>query len=254
MRLQLLRHATLIARLAGRDYLIDPMLSPAGAWDPVRNSANPRRNPLVELPLATPELAAALDRLAGVFVTHVHADHWDQPAQQALRKDLPLFCQPNDRGTIEAAGFERVMPVDDDLSWESLRVSRTGGQHGTGEVAARIGPVSGFVIRAPGEPALYVAGDTIWCDEVGAALADHRPEVVVVNAGSAQFLDSDPITMDADDVVRVARAAPESRVLAVHFEAINHCGLTRRSLRERLVEEGLEKRVSVPENGDWLEF
>ena len=48
-------------------------------------------------------------------------------------------------------------------------------------------PVSGFVVRSEGSPILYVAGDTIWCLEVEQALAVHRPDVVVVDAGVAQW-------------------------------------------------------------------
>ena len=254
MRVQLLRHATLLVQLGGSEYLIDPMLSPAGAWEPVRNSANPRRNPLVELPLSAAELAKALGSAAGVFVTHTHADHWDKPAQERLPKDQPIFCQPADADAIRAEGFRQVIPVNPGLEWGGLEIALTGGRHGTGEVAERIGPVSGFVLRAEHEPSLYVAGDTIWCEQVEAALAAHRPSVVVVNAGAAQFTDSTPITMDAADVLTVARAAPESQVVAVHFESINHCLLSRRELRERVEREGLAERVLIPDDGEVLEF
>jgi L-ascorbate metabolism protein UlaG (beta-lactamase superfamily) len=121
-------------------------------------------------------------------------------------------------------------------------------------VAERIGPVSGFVLRAENEPSLYVAGDTIWCEQVEAALEAHQPSVVVVNAGAAQFTDSGPITMDAGDVLSVARAAPDSRVVAVHFESINHCVLSRRELRERVEREGLAERVLIPSDGEVLEY
>ena len=109
--------------------------------------------------------------------------------------------------------------------------------------------MSGFVLSAPGEPTLYVAGDTVWCDEVAAALDAHAPDVVVVNAGGARFTRGDPITMTADDVVAVAAAAPGARVVAVHLEAINHCLETRADLHQRLRAEGLEGRVTVPEDG-----
>ena len=101
-----------------------------------------------------------------------------------------------------------------------------------------LGPVSGFVVRAPEEPSFYVAGDTVWCPEVEQALRTYEPDVVEVNAGAAQFIDSDPITMDADDVAQVARAAPRAKVVAVHMEAINHCVLTRIRLGEAIQHEG----------------
>ncbi len=117
-----------------------------------------------------------------------------------------------------------------------------------------MGTVSGFVLRAPGEPSLYLAGDTIWCPEVEAALQTFRPDVVVLNAGAAQFLTGDPITMTADDVVQVCRALPTARVIAVHMETINHCLLTRADLRERLAQEGLAQQVQVPADGELIEL
>ncbi len=54
-----------------------------------------------------------------------------------------------------------------------------------------MGAVSGFVLAAAGEPTLYIAGDTIWCEEVRTALEQHQPDVVVVNAGAAQLAEGD---------------------------------------------------------------
>jgi L-ascorbate metabolism protein UlaG (beta-lactamase superfamily) len=224
--------------------VVDPMLDPAGARPPVEDTANPVRNPLVELP----EPPGVIVELAkGVLVTHLHQDHLDETAIRLLPKDLPVFCQPPDAERLSA--FQDLRPVEDELEWDGLRIARTEGQHGTGRIAQALGPVSGFVLAAAGEPTLYIAGDTIWCDEVAAALARHRPDVVVVNAGAARFLEGDPIVMTADDVVAVARHAPQARVVAVHLEAINHCPLTRADLHQRLHDEELTKRVTVPEDG-----
>lgn len=49
MRIQLLRHATLLITINGKKLLVDPMLSEAGAMSPIDNSPNSHRNPLVEL-------------------------------------------------------------------------------------------------------------------------------------------------------------------------------------------------------------
>jgi len=230
------------------------MLGPAEAWDPVSNSSNPRRNPMVELPIQADEMEDTLDAIAAVFVTHIHADHWDEPAKEQLDKDLPFFCQPNDPESIRGAGFSQVRPVDRVIEWEGLNISLTGGQHGSGDVAARIGPVSGFVIKSRSEPSLYIAGDTVWCPEVEMALQAHQPNVIVVNAGAAQFIDSDPITMDAKDVMRVAQAAPQAQVVAVHMETINHCVLTRAELAGAIVEAGLSDRIFIPADGETLSF
>ena len=246
MRLRLIRHATVLVKAAGECVLVDPMLDPAGAREPIGGTPNQVRNPLVELPEPA---EVVVNGLTGVLVTHLHRDHLDETAIRLLPKGLPLFCQPEDADTLRGHGFADVRPVEGTLDWDAIRVTRTGARHGTGEIGEAMAPVSGFVLEVPGEPVLYVAGDTIWCDEVAAALDRHRPAVVVVNAGGARFLEGDPIVMTADDVVAVARHAPDARVVAVHLEAINHCLQTRADLHQRLHDEALTDRVTVPEDG-----
>jgi L-ascorbate metabolism protein UlaG (beta-lactamase superfamily) len=235
VRLRLIRHATVVVRVGGRNVLVDPMLDPAGARPPVGNTPNPARNPLVELPEPPEVVVQGVD---AVLVTHLHQDHLDATAIRLVPKDVPLFCAPGDVDTLRDHGFGDLRPVDGTADWDGVPIVRTGGVHGV------LGPTSGFVVDS-----IYVAGDTIWCDEVRAALDEHRPEVVVVNAGGARFLDSGPIVMTADDVVAVARHAPGAHVVVVHLEAINHCVETRADLHQRLHEEGLTSQVTVPEDG-----
>jgi L-ascorbate metabolism protein UlaG (beta-lactamase superfamily) len=252
MNIHFLRHATLILNIDGLKILVDPMLSPAGAMDPVANAASQRRIPLVDLPVTLEQLQALLQEIDAVLVTHTHRDHWDARAVELLPRDMPILCQPDSEAAIRAGGFASVTPIADRHQWRSIEITRTGGQHGTGEIGQKMGIVSGFVFKAAGEPLLYLAGDTVWCPEVEDALKKYQPEVVILNTGAAQFLTGDPITMSADDVCRVCRAMPSARVIAVHMEAINHCLLTRDALRDKLVQESLSARVTIPEDGALL--
>jgi L-ascorbate metabolism protein UlaG (beta-lactamase superfamily) len=245
MHLTLVRHATLSVRVAGLRLLVDPQLDPQGAREPVPGTPNPRPTPLVELP----EPAEALvDSLDAVLLTHLHTDHFDATARRLIRRDTPLLCQPPDAEALARDGFTDVRPVADELALGELRVARTGGEHGRGEIGAKMAPVSGFVLRAPAEPTLYIAGDTILCDAVREAVRTHAPDVIVVNAGAAQFLEGGPIVMDSDDVVALARET-DALIVAVHFETVSHSTETRADLHERLRAEGLAERVAVPEDG-----
>jgi L-ascorbate metabolism protein UlaG (beta-lactamase superfamily) len=248
MRLRLLRHATLIVEFAGRKLLIDPMLSMPGAMPAIENSPNPRPNPLVPLPATIQEIAQDLD---AVLVTHTHRDHWDDAAARELPKEVPLLCQPEDEQKLRGQGFARVQPLQTGLIWNALEVTRTGGQHGTGEIGRKMAPVSGFVLRGPGEDPLYIAGDTIWCAEVQQAIQQFRPAAIVVNAGAARFLEGDPITMTAADVISVCRAAAPAKVIAVHMEAINHCLLTRQELAAQAQAAGVGHQLRIPADGQW---
>ena len=252
-RIRFVRHATFVLEMGEVAVLVDPMLNPAEAVGPVPDTPNGRRNPLVGLPFDDEELNRLLEGIDAVLVTHTHGDHWDARAVESIPKGKPVFCQPEDEEKISSSGFSEVWPVASESEWRGLRLSRTGGHHGTGEIGRAMAPVSGFVVRADAGPTLYVAGDTIWCEPIEEALDAHRPDVVVVNAGAARFLEGDPITMTDDDVVRVCRALPDARVVAVHMEAINHCLLGREELKARLREEGLSDRVEIPADGAAVE-
>jgi L-ascorbate metabolism protein UlaG (beta-lactamase superfamily) len=238
MRIRLVRHATLIVELGGRRILVDPMLDDMGARPAVDNTPNPAPNPTARLPFPADRAVEGLD---AVLVTHRHQDHLDARAIQLMPRRLPVFCQPEDESALRALGLG-ARPVGDRLDWDGFAIERVPARHGHGAVADALAPVSGFVLA--GE--LYIAGDTVWYEEVERTIARLHPRVVVVNSGGARFLDSDLITMGTDDVREVAARVPA--VVAVHLEAVNHCLLTRAELRAALPD------VRVPEDGETLDL
>jgi L-ascorbate metabolism protein UlaG (beta-lactamase superfamily) len=256
MQIHFLRHATFILKLNSTLILVDPMLGAPASMEPFKNAAshNQMRNPLVELPLNETELKEVLGQVTGVIVSHVHRDHWDPRAIELLPKDMPILCQAVDEKVIRAAGFKKITAIQKELLWQGLNILRTSGRHGKGAIGVKMGVVSGFVLRKEGEPSIYIAGDTIWCKEVEDVMLSQTPDVVVVNAGAAEFLLGGPITMNAEDVTSVCHANPSARVIAVHMEAINHCGLTREGLRQFLAKEKLTDQVLIPADGETLNF
>jgi L-ascorbate metabolism protein UlaG (beta-lactamase superfamily) len=252
LRLTLLRHATLRLEIGGHVLLVDPMLDAPGARAPVRGTPRERPNPLVPLPVSVREAVAGVD---AILVTHTHVDHIDAAGVTAIVPlGLPVFCQPEDLADLGQLGIDlRPVPDGAPVAWEGLAIHRTGGRHGREDAMIQANaPVSGFVVAAEGEPTVYVAGDTVWCPEVAEAIAAHEPELIVVNAGGARFLQGGTITMEAADVAAVAEAAPEARVVAVHLEAINHCLETRAELAAAVAAAGLGGRVAIPADGESL--
>jgi L-ascorbate metabolism protein UlaG (beta-lactamase superfamily) len=231
LRLTLVRHATLLLETSHGRVLVDPMLRAAGTTPPIENTPNQKPNPLVELPLSP---AAVVAGVALCIVTHLHSDHFDDAADGVLPRDVPILTQPESAEALAARGF-RTLAVDH----PAIRMTR--GRHGTGEIGEAMGAVSGWVVDG-----VYIAGDTIWCDEVGEALEQHRPRAIVLNASGARFNAGGPIVMDAEDVRRV-RAATDAPIAVVHLEAINHC------LEPRTAYRGIAG-VQVPADGETIEL
>ncbi|MBS1556709.1 MAG: MBL fold metallo-hydrolase [Bacteroidetes bacterium] len=251
-KIRLLRHATLLVTVNGKNILVDPMLSKKEALDPIQNAANSSRIPMVELPINQIELNKLIKNLDAVLVTHLHRDHWDITAQQTLPKEIQLFCQPGDEEKLRQQGFKNVQPISGSFNWSGIQIHRTDGRHGTGEIEKRMGIVSGFVVEWE-KDRLYIAGDTIWCDAVDAAIKKHQPTQIIINGGGAQFITGDPITMTVDDMVKVVSKS-NAQVVVVHLETINHCYQRRPDFRQAVVDHGLDQRVIIPNDGDVIKF
>src|SRR6476659_8596465 len=142
MKITLIRNATMILETAAGRLLVDPMLDPAGARPPIEDTANPVRNPTVELPLPAERVVDALD---AVLVTHRHKDHLDDTAVRLIPREVPVFCQPEDESALRELELD-ARPVEGSVDWNGLTLHRVPAQHGHGEIADSLAPVSGFVL------------------------------------------------------------------------------------------------------------
>jgi len=234
----LLRNATVFLTVGETTFLVDPLFAPPEQLPPIEDTPNDRRNPLVPLP----DMELSYD---AVVVTHRHVDHFDERAKEELDSKVPLFCQPEDETEFVHDGFTDVRPVSDNISFRGVTIYRTPGQHGHGDLAKQMGPVSGFVFEA--DRTIYLAGDTVWYDAVERTISQFTPDMIVLNGGEARFNYGEPITMGIDDIAAVRDIATGTLVV-VHMEAINHCLLTREQLRKSV------DNVTVPEDGESVTF
>lgn len=258
--LQQVRNATVKITYGDTTFLIDPMLAKKGAYPGFENTYRSNlRNPLVDLPESPDKVISGVD---AVIVTHTHLDHWDDAAQKALPKDIPLFTQhEDDAQLIRSQGFKNVRVLTDEAEFGGVKIFKTGGQHGTDEMyavpalAKPLGEAMGVVFQAPNYKTLYLAGDTIWRKEVDQTIEKYHPEVIVLNAGKAKMTGFEgAIIMGEEDVLRAAQTAKDAKVVAVHMDAVNHMSLNREELRNYVKKQGIESRVDIPEDGASLEY
>ncbi|WP_375753829.1 MBL fold metallo-hydrolase [Vibrio sp. HN007] len=260
--IQHVRNATSKITYGETTFLVDPMLAKKGAYEPF-GADKSKRNPLLDLTVSVEDIVKNID---AVVVTHTHLDHWDLVAQNVLPKEIPLFTQHEaDAKLIQSQGFTNVHVLGMDTVFRGVSLHRTGGQHASIEdnakpgVAATIGDVMGVVFEAPGYKTTYIAGDTVWHQEVEQAIKQFKqfkPEIIVLNTGAAKlpgFL-SDSILMDKEDVLKAHNLNPAADIVAVHMDTLDHCTLSRESLRSYLIDQNIENQVLVPNDGVVMNF
>ncbi|MFG0275604.1 MAG: MBL fold metallo-hydrolase [Phycisphaerales bacterium] len=255
MRYHQIRNATCVLELGRTRILVDPMLGDPGTLPPysvIRSKA--RRNPLTPLPENWESL---LDSIDACLVSHVHygvdCDHLDRAGAAWLRdRGIPVFCRAGDERGLRKRGLE-ASPVSEnaipllDGSVEAVRTS-----HGRGVVGKLMGPGAGYVIEFPGEPVVYLTGDTVLTETVTGVLTSRKPDICVVPGGGARLDIGGPVLMNLRELEQFARLAP-ARVVINHIGALNHCPTTRDDIHARLSPDLLDK-VRMPKDGESVTF
>lgn len=256
---QHIRNATAKIEVAGSTFLVDPYLAPKGNYAGFEGTINSqKRNPLIDMKEPVEKVLEGVD---AVIVTHTHADHWDEYAQKVLPKTLPIFVQnAGDAQIIRSQGFKDVRVLGKNTEFNQVKLSKTGGQHGTDQMYATpqfaelLGEAMGVVMQADGEKTLYIVGDTIWNEEVEFALNRYKPEIIVMNTGYAQVEGNpDGIIMGKADVAKARQVAPQADIITVHMDAVNHAAVTSDEMRKFVKENKLTK-IAVPKESEVLKY
>ena len=255
---QHIRNATAKVEYAGQTFLVDPFFAKKNSMAGFAGTFNShKRMPLVDLPQSTRQILQAVD---AVIVTHTHEDHWDDAAQKAIPKHLPVFVQHEaDAKLIRSQGFQNVQVINGSTTFKGVTLHKTGGAHGTAEMyanpqlAALLGDAMGVVFQKSGHKTTYVMGDTVWTADVNKALNSYKPDVLVMNTGYARIQGMpDSIIMGQYDVLKAYQAAPKAKIITVHMDTVNHAAVSRADMRAFLKGENIKEneRVLVPNDGE----
>lgn len=178
--------------------------------------------------------------------------------QRLLIKKFLFFVQSEvDQKQIQSLGFSDVRVVSvSGTEFDGITLYKTFGQHGKREIIKPLCEqvnmaydAMGVVFKAKNEKTLYVAGDTIWCEEVVEAIDKFAPDVIVVNACGATLLNGERIIMNDEDVKTLTEYAPKAVIIASHMDTVSHLTVTRNDIRKMKL-----NNVLVPEDNEIMEF
>ncbi|MCE2744337.1 MAG: MBL fold metallo-hydrolase [Burkholderiales bacterium] len=254
MKIQQLRNATIILQFGKYRVLVDPMLAPKHALPPLKFSGGMLRNPTVGLP---PQADLALLGVTHCLITHCqkgHFDHLDRAGKAWLREhQIPVICTVHDAPHLSAKGLNvQALPADTDRKKAPFLgglISTVPCVHGRGFVGSFMEHGVGYYIQIPGEPSVYLSGDTIFTPRIQEFLWTRKPDISVVPAGGAQFDIGGEIIMGVSDVLEFTRAT-SGLVIANHLEAISHCPVTREQLLIAAQHAELGNRLIIPQDGE----
>lgn len=245
--IQLVRSATLVINYGGQRILLDPMLGDKGSLGSISGKGV---TPSVDLVLPIDEIVKGLDF---ALVTHAHLDHFDDKAFSVLDKSLKIYCQPTDRHVFLYRSFWDTDAVIDSIVHNGVTIIRTEAQHGTGRIQKAMGESSGYVLKAEGQPVVYIIGDGVWTQDIYNNIEKYKPDYIVVNSGGAvaKGYEATPIIMDEKQVMALVQECGNARVIAVHMDAVDHCRTTRAILRKEADKYNVSQdKLIIPKDGE----
>lgn len=255
MKIHQIRNATIIITYNNKKFLIDPWLMPKDYMEGFEAAINSDiRQPRVELPISIDEIVD----VDAIILTHFHPDHFDEFAAKALNKNIPFFVQNEfDYNQIKSFGFNDIRYITEGgVDFSGIKLYKTPSQHGKKEIIEPICKsigmpydTMGVIFKAENEKTLYVAGDTIWYDEVKNTIDKYNPDVIIVNACGATVLNGEAIIMDKKDVKAISEYAKNAKIIASHMETVSHMTVTRADIRNLKLDN-----VLVPEDNEIILF
>jgi L-ascorbate metabolism protein UlaG (beta-lactamase superfamily) len=225
---------TAVLEYAGLRVVTDPTFDPPGSY------SDPGESTLVKT------VGPAFDRSelghidAVLLSHHGHKDNLDYEGLELIATGVPTLSTRDAAADLFGGS---VIGLD---SWEThdlgpVTVTAVPALHGPPGSERFSGPVTGFVLEAPGEPTVYVSGDNASIPLVE-QIASRFPEVAiaVLFAGAARVAGLDAaLTLTSPDAARAAGILGARAVVGVHTEDWTHFSESREQLEAAFAGTGL---------------
>ncbi|MEQ9810476.1 MBL fold metallo-hydrolase [Streptococcus jiangjianxini] len=252
MYIQQIRNATIKIKFAGTIFLIDPWFQDKGTGfsaKAIRQEMMNVKCPMNELPESAENTLKDVDYC---LVSHLHFDHF---SSDYLPKDVEIIAQnKKDASAIISMGFNNTKWFDaGSIVIGNVTIHKIKAIHGENTtIVQKMGEACGYVFEAPGEKTLYLAGDTVYCQNTKEAITQYQPDVIILNCCGA----TTPIgrlLMDLSDVEKVCNDAPNAIVIASHLDSVNHALITSDDVRKFKEVKHLSQ-LFVPNNGETIKL
>ncbi|GAB2674158.1 MBL fold metallo-hydrolase [Nocardia goodfellowii] len=190
-----------------------------------------------------------------VLLSHdQHADNLDNSGRELLRSAGTVLSTPD--------AAERIDGVRGMTKWETatigpVTVTAVPALHGPEGCEPVTGIVTGFVLRADGEPTVYVSGDNASVELVG-EIAERigRIDIAILFVGAAnpgRFGDTD-LTLNARTAVQAAAKLGDAVIVPVHAEGWAHFSETLDYLARTFGYAGRAAQLRIPPLGREVEI
>ncbi|CAL2106211.1 L-ascorbate metabolism protein UlaG, beta-lactamase superfamily [Tenacibaculum sp. 190524A02b] len=256
-KLHYIRQATSILEISTKKIIIDPVFAQKGVLAPIPFSNN-KRNPLNNLPISKEKILKNTD---AILLTHYHPDHFDSVAENTIPKNMKIFCQPYDKEKLQQKGFTNISSIQNSIQWQGIKMQRFKVQHHEGATGLPpFGESSAFLIEFKKQK-IFISGDSILDKKLENILENTTPHYIIANTGACTFSKPNPVltpgmhmTFTKEELINISKIIPKTKIIPIHMDAINHCGLTKKELQSYINTQHSEikHRIIIPKEGETL--
>jgi L-ascorbate metabolism protein UlaG (beta-lactamase superfamily) len=216
-----LGHSTFLLAMAdGKRVLLDPWIT----------------NPICPAEFSRPDSLKPVDV---ILLTHGHSDHLGEAANIARATGAPVVCIFELGGYLTEKGLKNVrdMGIGGTQEVAGIKITMTQAVHSgsvtEGHDIIYLGGAAGFILRGPGTPTIYFAGDTGIFGDMKIIGEIYSPQIAFLPIG-------DHYTMGPDTAAIAARWLGARRIVPMHWGTFPLLSGTPDALRSQLAGSGID--------------